>query len=126
MLASRTVTAMVPARDFARARKWYADTLRLEPTAEMGEGGAGYQLGGGTRFFLYQTEFAGTAKHTVISLDSPDLFADMKALRARGVVFEEYDLPGLRTVDGVVEFGPVKNAWFKDSEGNIIGLVEGM
>lgn len=126
MFTDRTVTAMVPAADFARARRWYAEKLGLEPASEMGEGGAGYALGEGTRFFLYATEYAGTAKHTVFSIDTPDLAADMKALRDKGVVFEEYDFPGFKTVDGVVEFGPVKNAWFKDSEGNIIGLVEGM
>ena len=50
----------------------------------------------------------------------------MAALRAKGVSFIDYDLPGLKTKDGIAEFGPVKNAWAKDSEGNILGFVQGM
>ncbi len=76
--------------------------------------------------FLYESQFAGTAGHTLLSFDTKDLAADMKELRGKGVKFEDYDLPDLKTVDGVAEFGPVKNAWFKDSEGNILGLVQGM
>jgi catechol 2,3-dioxygenase-like lactoylglutathione lyase family enzyme len=125
MFADRTITAMVPAKDYARARRWYEEKLGLVPDNEM-EGGAGYELADGSRFFLYETQFAGTAKHTVVSFDTRDIANDMKHLRGRGVSFEEYDLPGLKTTDGVAEFGPVKNAWFKDSEGNIIGLVQGM
>ncbi len=126
MLADRRATAMIPAKDFARAKAWYADKLGLTPVEEMGEGGAAYLLGGGTRAFLYTTQFAGTAQHTLLSFDTPDLAADMKGLRARGVVFLDYDLPGLKTENGVATFGPVKNAWCKDSEGNILGFVEGM
>lgn len=126
MFADRSATAMIPARDLARARAWYADKLGLEPAEQFGDNGALYVLGGGTRAFLYPTQFAGTAGHTILSFDSPDLVADMRALRQRGVVFLDYDLPGLRTVDGLAQFGPVKNAWCKDSEGNILGFVEGM
>ena len=126
MFADKTVTAMVPAKDLEAAKRWYRDKLGLEPVGPSTEGGAAYGFAEGTRFFLYASQFAGTAKHTVISFDSDDLASDMKALRAKGVVFEDYDLPGLKTVDGVVAFGPVKNAWFKDADGNIIGLVEGM
>lgn len=125
MFADRSATAMIPARDLARARAWYADKLGLEPAEQFGDNGALYVLGG-TRAFLYPTQFAGTAGHTILSFDSPDLVADMRALRQRGVVFLDYDLPGLRTVDGLAQFGPVKNAWCKDSEGNILGFVEGM
>lgn len=125
MFADRTVTAMVPAKDFARARKWYEEKLGLKPSSEM-EGGAGYEMADGSRFFLYETQFAGTAQHTVISFDTRDIANDMARLRERGVAFEDYDLPGLKTVDGLAEFGPVKNAWFQDSEGNIVALVQGM
>lgn len=127
MLADRRATAMIPAKDFARARAWYADKLGLAPVEEMPEGGgAAYVLGGGLRAFLYPTQFAGTAQHTLLSFDTPDLAADMAAMRAKGVVFLDYDLPGLKTENGVATFGPVKNAWCKDSEGNILGFVQGM
>ena len=127
MLADRRATAMIPAKDFARAIAWYADKLGLTTTEEMPDGGgATYTLGGGLRAFLYPTQFAGTAQHTLLSFDTPDLAADMKDLRARGVMFLDYDLPGLKTENGVATFGPVKNAWCKDSEGNILGFVQGM
>ncbi len=126
MFADRDVTAMIPAKDLARAKAWYADKLGLTPAEEMGEMGARYRLAGIANAFLYPTSFAGTSQHTLLTFGSPDLVADMTAMRARGVVFIDYDLPGLKTVDGLAEFGPVKNAWCKDSEGNILGFVEGM
>jgi catechol 2,3-dioxygenase-like lactoylglutathione lyase family enzyme len=125
MFANRKATAMIPARDLTRAKAWYADKLGLQPVEAMGEMGAAYDLGG-TAAFLYPTEFAGTAQHTILSFPSDDLLADMQAMRGKGVVFLDYDLPGLKTVDGVAQFGEVKNAWCKDSEGNILGFVEGM
>lgn len=125
MLADRPVTTMIPASNLARAVAWYRDKLGLEPREEQ-EWGAVYALAGGTTVFLYVTEFAGTAQHTLLSFDAPDLVADMKALRERGVVFEDYDLPNLKTENGLADFGSVKNAWAKDSEGNILGFVQGM
>lgn len=126
MFANRNATAMIPASDLARAQKWYADKLGLKPAEDQGEMGAAYALGGGTRAFLYPTQFAGTAQHTILSFDSTDLVADMQALRARGVTFLDYDLPGLKTENGLAELGEMKVAWAKDSEGNILGFVEGM
>ncbi len=126
MFADRNATAMIPAKDFARARAWYADKLGLEPTQVMeNDMGASYALKG-VNAFLYPTQFAGTAEHTILSFESADLVADMQAMRGKGVVFLDYDLPGLKTVNGLAEFGPVKNAWCKDSEGNILGFVQGM
>jgi catechol 2,3-dioxygenase-like lactoylglutathione lyase family enzyme len=116
---------MVPARDVARAKAWYEDKLGLTPTRSDGFG-AGYALGGGAPMFLYKSDYAGSAEHTLITFASPDLKSDMRAMRAKGVTFIDYDLPGLKTIDGLAEFGPVKNAWAKDSEGNILGFVEGM
>jgi catechol 2,3-dioxygenase-like lactoylglutathione lyase family enzyme len=124
-LADRAVTVMLPARDTSRAIQWYEDKLGLKADT-VSDYGANYTLPGGTPMFLYESQFAGSAGNTLISVDSKDIKADMKELRGKGVKFEDYDLPDLKTVDGVAEFGTVKNAWFKDSEGNIIGLVEGM
>jgi catechol 2,3-dioxygenase-like lactoylglutathione lyase family enzyme len=127
MLADRRATAMIPAKDFGRAKAWYAEKLGLKPVEEMPDGGgAAYLLAGGTRAFLYPTQFAGTAQHTLLSFDTPDLAADMQDMRGKGVAFLDYDLPGLKTENGVASFGPVKNAWCKDSEGNILGFVQGM
>lgn len=125
MFADRQATVMIPARDLERARNWYRDKLGIVPQ-NSDEHGAGYTLGGGLRAFLYKSDYAGTAEHTLITFQSPDLKADMAELRGRGVAFLDYDLPGLKTTDGLAEFGPVKNAWVRDSEGNILGFVEGM
>ncbi len=125
MFADRHATLMIPAHDLDRARRWYEEKLGLRPERSE-EYGHSYRLAGGADAFLYPSEFAGTAGHTLLSFASPDLLADMKAMRARGIVFEDYDLPGIRTVNGVADFGPVKNAWAKDSEGNILGFVQGM
>lgn len=125
MFSERQATVMIPASDLERARHWYQDKLGFVPT-RADENGASYILGGATRAFLYRSEYAGTAGHTLISFASADLAQDMAELRARGVVFLDYDLPGLKTTDGIAEFGPVRNAWARDSEGNILGFVEGM
>lgn len=124
MFASRRATTMLPAKDVARAVAWYADKLGLNP-AKQDEYGATYQLEG-VSAFLYKSDYAGTAQHTLISFDTPDLASDMQAMRGKGVVFLDYDLPGMKTENGVASFGPVKNAWAKDSEGNILGFVQGM
>jgi hypothetical protein len=125
MFAGRKATAMIPAKDVIRAKRWYAEKLGLTPVNEMDEMGAGYDFGG-TTAFIYQTQFAGTAQHTILSFPSSDLVADMKALRDKGVVFLDYDMPDLKTDNGLATFGDVKNSWCKDSEGNILGFVEGM
>jgi len=125
MFADRQATVMIPASDIERAKAWYRDKLGIAPQ-NSDEYGASYSLGGGTHAYLYKSDYAGTAEHTLITFQSPDLKADMAELRGRGVSFIDYDLPGLKTTDGLAEFGPVKNAWAKDSEGNILGFVEGM
>jgi catechol 2,3-dioxygenase-like lactoylglutathione lyase family enzyme len=125
MFADRDATVMVPAKDVERAKAWYQEKLGLTP-ANTDQYGAAYRLAGGAPMFLYKSDYAGTAGHTLISFKSPDLVADMRTLRAKGVEFIDYDLPGLKTVDGLAEFGSVKNAWVRDSEGNILGIVEGM
>ena len=79
---------------------------------------------GGTRVLVYETQFAGTAQNTALGIDSDDFDRDMADLRSKGVEFNEYDLPGIKTVDGVIELGGMRTAWFNDSEGNIIALGE--
>lgn len=121
MLSDRRVYATIPAADLARAQEWYEQKLGLKPrsTEPMG---AIYDLGEGTGFLLYPTLNAGQAPNTLMSFGSADMRADVAALRKRGVVFEEYDFPGLKTQDGVAKLGDREGAWFKDSEGNILAL----
>ena len=115
--------AYVPVLDLARARKFYEDKLGLVAKEEYG-GGSGlvYECGQGSRFFMYQSPGAGTSKANQAFWAVDDLEAEMAALRAKGVRFEEYDLPGLKTVNGVSAGGGARTAWFKDSEGNILAL----
>ena len=126
MFADRKATAMIPVGDLARAKAWYNDKLGLKATDELPEEmGAILELEG-VHAMLYTTQFAGTAQNTMLAFTSPDLVADVAAMRAKGVVFLDYDMPGLKTENGIAMFGPVKNAWCNDSEGNILAFVEGM
>jgi len=126
MLKDSTVTANIPAADLGRAREWYADKLGLTPSSEN-PGGMVYTTEGGTSFFVYETEFAGQAGHTVAQLHVADVPAEVAELKARGVDFEHYDMPDV-TWDGDVaslgDMGPA--AWFKDSEDNILCIDQGM
>ncbi len=122
--SARKATAMIPARDVGRAVRWYEDMLGIEARS-ADDYGAVLALNG-VEAFIYASDFAGTAAHTILTFSTADLAADMKALRERGVVFIDYDLPNLRTEDGMATFGEVKNSWCNDSEGNILGFVQGM
>jgi catechol-2,3-dioxygenase len=124
MLSNLEIRAVLPATDLGRAREFYKDKLGLEP-AEDGEDGLVYQLKN-SKFLLYETSFAGTAQNTAADIVTDDLDGDMADLRSRGVVFEEYDFPGLKTENGVATNDSGRAAWFKDSEGNILALSEGM
>jgi catechol 2,3-dioxygenase-like lactoylglutathione lyase family enzyme len=115
--------ATIAVSDLARARKFYEGTLGLKAMDERSDG-VRYETKGGTWFLVYPSQFAGTAKSTYMSFDVDDVEAEVKDLRSRGVVFEEYDFPGLKTVNGIAEIQGVKGAWFKDPDGNIIALGE--
>jgi catechol-2,3-dioxygenase len=118
------VIATLPAYDMARARNYYEKTLGFTPDSMMPvtEDGVLYTVNGQS-FLVFRTESprGGT---TVAGFLVADLEAEMKELRGRGVVFEEYDLPGLKTVNGISDQRNMRGAWFKDSEGNILALNE--
>jgi predicted enzyme related to lactoylglutathione lyase len=124
MLNDSAVTANVPASDLGRARSFYADMLGLTPASEN-PGGLVFTTAGGTSFFLYETEFAGQAGHTIAQWHVQDVPAEVGELEGKGVRFEHYDLPGV-TWDGSVATldGMGRAAWFKDSEGNIMCIDE--
>jgi catechol 2,3-dioxygenase-like lactoylglutathione lyase family enzyme len=122
MLNDSMVTANVPAADLDRARRFYADTLGLTP-ADENPGGLVYTTSGGTTFFLYETEYAGKAGHTIAQFHVADVAGEVRDLKAKGLEFEHYDMPGV-TWDGDVARmeGMGSAAWFKDSEGNTLCL----
>jgi catechol 2,3-dioxygenase-like lactoylglutathione lyase family enzyme len=118
------VAPTLPASDYARARQFYEGVLGFTVEREFpGETGVMYHAGP-AHVFLYPSEFAGTNQATSATLLVADIAAAVEELRAKGVTFEEYDFPGLKTVDGIAELEGEKSAWFKDTEGNIIGLGE--
>ncbi len=112
----------IPAKDLDGTRRFYEDILGAKVVTED-PGGILYKSGDST-FSVYPTEFAGTAQHTLGAFMVTDVEAAVADLRAKGVTFEEYDMPGLKTVDGIAETGGFKGAWFKDPEGNILSVVE--
>jgi catechol 2,3-dioxygenase-like lactoylglutathione lyase family enzyme len=113
---------ILPAADLARARSYYHDKLGMDP-AQTYDGMLIYS-GGGSFFELYETENAGTAQNTQMGWMTDDLEAEMQQLRDHGVVFEEYDVPGMKTENGMLTSEGMKNAWFRDSEGNFICLTQ--
>lgn len=124
-LRPESLSPTLAASDLARARAWYAEKLGFEPMFELPGVVAGYQSGS-TTFSVYQTTFAGTAKNTVAAWRLVGIVDEVARLRERGVVFEDYDFgDGDATVAGILsdELGPV-NAWFRDSEGNSLVLIE--
>jgi catechol 2,3-dioxygenase-like lactoylglutathione lyase family enzyme len=122
MLKDSTIMAVLPAKDINRAKDFYRDKLGLEPSGSMEEDALIYTGGNGTSFLIYQTENAGSAKNTQMGWETDNLEREMEDLRGRGVVFEDYDMPGLKTENGVATNDWGKSAWFLDSEGNILNL----
>lgn len=130
MLQHHEVATRLPARNLERARAFYADKLGMEP-AEERPGGLLYRCGG-SRFALFASAGAPSGEHTQMSWEVDDIEAVVDELRRRGVQFEDVDVPGLRTVDGIAEVQgnyPSRGvgeraAWFRDSEGNLLGIGE--
>ncbi|HKP77385.1 MAG TPA: VOC family protein [Longimicrobiaceae bacterium] len=129
MLKNGEVATRLPAQDLARARAFYAEKLGLEPVEER-PGGLRYRCGN-SYFVLFTSAGAPSGTHTQMGWEVDDIEATVAELRARGVVFEEYDLPGLRTVGGIADIegnypskGGIgeRGAWFRDSEGNLLGV----
>jgi catechol 2,3-dioxygenase-like lactoylglutathione lyase family enzyme len=123
MLSQLEAAAVLPARDIKRARSFYKDKLGLEPT-EVREGELRFRTPGGASVLVYETENAGTAKNTALIWMAEDVDAEVARLREAGVVFEEYDLPGLKTENGIATSDQERAAWFKDSEGNILCVAQ--
>lgn len=122
MLDTATVYATIPAQDLQRARTFYEEKLGLKPTEERPEGliyGAG-----GAGFLLFESSGQASGTHTQMSFEVDDLDSMVEQLRRNGLVFEEYDMPGFKTVDGIAEIEGERGAWFKDSEGNLLAIGE--
>lgn len=127
MLSSATITANIPASDLSRAREFYAETLGLTPSVEMDGVMLIYRTEGGSSFSVYQTDYAGQAGHTIAQWHVDDVDEEVRNLEAKGVTFEQYELPGVTWNDNVASMGEMgKAAWFKDSEGNVLCIDSGL
>jgi catechol 2,3-dioxygenase-like lactoylglutathione lyase family enzyme len=123
MLEKASAQATVAVSDLDRAKKFYGETLGL-PIKDERADGVTYKAGN-TWFLVYPSQFAGTSQSTCMAFEvDGDLETAVKELRDGGVTFEEYDLPGLKTTNGIAEIGGVKGAWFKDPDGNILAVGE--
>jgi catechol 2,3-dioxygenase-like lactoylglutathione lyase family enzyme len=125
MLQDSPIYVYFPASDLARARRFYEEKLGLVPKQEV-NGGVVYAFGSGTAAFLYPTPNAGTSRASQAFWAVADVDAEMAELRRRGVEFEDFDMPGERSPEGAVIAGGAKAAWFRDSEGNILALIESL
>lgn len=120
MLGQATVAATVAVNDLALAREFYEDQLGLTELDEN-MGGVTYGSGDG-KLFVYQSEYAGTNKATAASWSVVDIDTVVEDLKSRGVVFEQYDMPGMTREGDIHTMGPMKAAWFKDPSGNILNV----
>jgi catechol 2,3-dioxygenase-like lactoylglutathione lyase family enzyme len=121
VLESAVAYATIAVSDLDRARKFYEETLGLTPRDQRSDGVL-YGAGKDTAFLVYPSQFAGTSQSTSMSFAVDDVDQVVKELRNRGVTPEEYDLPGLKTVNGIAEIEGERAAWFKDPDGNIIAV----
>ncbi len=122
MLSTAPIRAYIPVSDVPRARKFYEGTLGLRPREEYA-GGVIYECGG-AEVFMYPTPNAGTSKASQAFWWVDDVEAEVNELKARGVKFEEYDMPGMAMKNSIATGGGAKAAWFKDTEGNIMAVVQ--
>lgn len=120
MLSNAPIRAYIPARDVARARSFYEQKIGLVPKEEY-SGGVIYECGG-AEVFLYPTSNAGTSQASQAFWQVGDVEAEVTTLKARGVVFEEYDMPDVTMTNSIATGGGARTAWFKDTEGNILAI----
>jgi len=122
MLKIRRVGAAMPAQDIKRARQFYEQKLGLKPADEGPDGGVMYMVGE-TGFLVFPSMGKASGDHTQMALDVDDVEQAVRELKGAGVKFEEYDFPNMKTHDGIVDLpNGEKGAWFKDTEGNLIGV----
>jgi predicted enzyme related to lactoylglutathione lyase len=123
MLNDSKVMANIPAGDLKRARDFYADKLGMTPAQEIAGEVLVYRTAGGTEFQIYRTDYAGQAGHTIAQWHVADIEAEVRDLKAKGVTFETYDMPGVSWKGEIASMEDMgRAAWFKDSEGNTMCL----
>jgi predicted enzyme related to lactoylglutathione lyase len=123
MLQDSPLYAYIPARDVGRARKFYEEKLGFSAGHPIADGVV-YEFGKGTACFLYPTPNAGTSRASQAFWQVEDIEREVAELKTRGVKFEEYDMPGMKGENSIYTGGGARAAWFKDSEGNILAVIQ--
>ena len=123
MLQSSPMYSYIPAKDVARARRFYEQKLGFTASREQA-GGVVYECGARTACFLYPTANAGTSKASQAFWQVDDIEREVAELKARGITLEHYDMEGDVDSNGIVTAGGARAAWFKDSEGNILAIIQ--
>ena len=123
MLQKSPMYSYIPAKDVKRARKFYEEKVGLKAKQEIA-GGVVYEFGKGTACFLYPTPNAGTSRASQAFWQVDDIEREVAELKKRGVQFEDYDMPDMEKEGSIFTGGGAKAAWFKDSEGNILAVIE--
>lgn len=123
MLQDALMYSYIPAKDVGRARKFYEEKLGFRPSREIG-GGVTYVCAGGTACFLYPTPNAGTSSASQAFWEVADIEREVAVLQEGGVAFEEYDMPGRASDKPIYTAGGARAAWFKDTEGNIMAIIQ--
>ena len=123
MLSSAPCQTALPAADLDRARRFYEGTLGFVPI-EVLPGGVRYEAAKGSRLFVFPSSGRASGSHTQIGFQVEDIAAEVAELRSRGVVFEKYSMPEFDSNTMIATFPGNRSAWFKDTEGNLIGIVQ--
>ena len=123
MLQKFPMYAYIPVKDVARARQFYEGKVGLQPKEDIA-GGVVYHFGERTAAFLYPTPNAGTSHASQAFWQVDDVEREVAELKSRGVKFEEYDMPDMKGKNSIYTGGGAKAAWFKDSEGNILAVIQ--
>ncbi len=122
MLAKHEVRPTLPVKDLNRAKRFYAEKLGLTPTTEE-PGGLTYKVKN-SYFMLFPSSGQSNGSFTQVGWQTDNIEAEVAELKSKGVVFEEYNMPNFKTVNGIVTMQGSRAAWFKDSEGNLHGIVQ--
>lgn len=122
MLTNTDAIATLPVRNIEAARKFYEGTLGLKTTGSEEPGVLGYRSGK-ANVLVYESQYAGTNKATAVTWAVEDLEGVVRDLKAKGIRFEHYDMPGTTRNGDIHGSGKTRAAWFKDPDGNILALV---
>ena len=125
MLSSKNAVATVAVRKLDAARRFYEDTLGLPVTGTEGDEVVAFRSGGSS-LFVYRSQYAGTNRATAVTwIVGDEVDAIVRDLKAKGIAFEHYDLPGMKREGDVHVGGGIRTAWFKDPDGNVLSIVNG-